>query len=598
MSRSESDHLEDFKQATLATARTIACDNEIALDFGADTRGNAHLPPPPPNCTEADITNIRATADEFSLRHRYHEPTIHRARSPRNLDAIEVFNQAETARINSIGIGRMAGLADNLDAKLECDCVRLGFHEQSQANQVSLPLALSLIIRERLTSRTLPPAAQATANLWRDFIETKALHTIDALTEVVTDQAAFAKRLMPIIKALGYEIESDLLPDDSSNSDEHSDPLEDDDLSADADSESSEYGQDDTAQDDKLQDLAQLTADSQVLENQDENEAEMPAGGLDKQGYILPDPEYKVFTTQFDETLSARELCTADELTKLNKILNAKLLGVENGITRLGNRLQRLLMARQLRSWHFDQEEGLLDTSRLASIVASPSNQLAFKEERETDFRNTIVTLLIDSSGSMRGRSIGIAAMCASILGRVLERCSVKVEILGFTTTAWRGGKSREKWLAEKKPARPGRLCDLRHVIYKSADENWRCGAPNLGLMMREELLKENIDGEALIWAHNRLVSREEQRKVLMVISDGLPVDNATLLVNPSSCLEDHLKYTINLIEEQSQIQLIAIGIGHDVTHHYQRAVTITDPEQLGGAIVDQLAELFEEEPN
>ena len=590
------DRLETFKQATLATARAIAGDHEIAIDFGSDTRGHAHLPPPPPHCTEADITKVRAAADEFSLRHRYHKQEIHRRRAPRSLDAMEIFNQAETARVNSIGCNRMAGLAANLEAKLEAHCEQLGFYQQSEPNPIALPLALALIIKERLTGRPLPPIAAGTANLWRTFIETSAKPLLDALPEVISDQGTFAERLMPLIQALGYEIEQDLPSDQSVSNDDDANTEEETSLGDEAQSDDFDASLEDAAADESSQGLAEAMADAELLEDQGTQETEMPAGGMDEAGRILPDPDYKIFTTEYDEVVMASDLCSPEELRALYEILKEKLKGLEQGTSQLANRLQRQLMAKQLRSWHFDQESGLLDTSRLAGIIANPSNQLVFKEERETDFRHTTVMLLIDSSGSMRGRAISIAAMCTSILGRVLERCSVKVEILGFTTTAWRGGKSREKWLAAGKPPRPGRLCDLRHVIYKSADDSWRRAAPNLGLMMREELLKENIDGEALIWAHNRLISREESRKILMVISDGLPVDNATLLVNPSNCLEDHLKYAIDLIEKQSPVELIAIGIGHDVTHHYQRAVTITEPEQLGGAMVNQLAALFAKE--
>jgi cobaltochelatase CobT len=278
----------------------------------------------------------------------------------------------------------------------------------------------------------------------------------------------------------------------------------------------------------------------------------------------------------------------------LRALLDQQLVSLQHATAKLANRLQRRLQAKQNRSWEFDLEEGILDSGRLASVVVDPSNPLVYKQEKETNFRDTVVTMLIDSSGSMRGRSITIAAMCADILGQTLERCAVKVEILGFTTRAWRGGQSREQWIQAGKPSNPGRLNDLRHIIYKGADDPWRRSRRNLGLMMREELLKENIDGEGLIWAHNRLVVRQEQRKVMMVISDGLPVDNSTLLVNPSNYLEQHLRYAIEMIETQSPVELIAIGIGHDVTHHYRRAVTITDAEQLGGAMTEQLASLFD----
>ncbi|MEC8809355.1 MAG: cobaltochelatase subunit CobT, partial [Pseudomonadota bacterium] len=321
---------------------------------------------------------------------------------------------------------------------------------------------------------------------------------------------------------------------------------------------------------------------------------EAPVPMPDDAGRIAVDFNYTSFTEKYDEITKAEELCDAEELTRLRRLLDQQLLTLHHATSKLANRLQRRLMAKQNRTWEFDLEEGILDAARLSQVIIDPMNPLAYKQEKEMKFRDTVVTLLIDSSGSMRGRSITIAAMCADIMGRTLERCSVRVEILGFTTRAWRGGQSREDWINANKPSNPGRLNDIRHIIYKSADDPWSRARRNLGLMMREELLKENIDGEALIWAHNRIVTRNEQRKVMMVISDGLPVDNSTLVVNPSNFLEQHLKYAIDMIENHSPVELVAIGIGHDVTHHYKRAVTITDAEQLGGAMTEQLAELFD----
>jgi len=343
--------------------------------------------------------------------------------------------------------------------------------------------------------------------------------------------------------------------------------------------------------------LVEMDADIDMDDLGAESDPDEAPPQLGESGRIRMDVNYRAFTTEFDEVVRAEELCEPEELIRLRALLDQQLVSLQHATSKLANRLQRKLMAKQNRTWEFDLEEGVLDASRLAQVIIDPMNPLAFKQEKEMKFRDTVVSMLIDSSGSMRGRSITIAAMCADILGRTLERCSVRVEILGFTTRAWRGGQSREKWIAEGKPPNPGRLNDLRHIVYKAADDPWQRTKRNLGLMMREELLKENIDGEALIWAHNRLVVRHEQRKVLMVISDGLPVDNSTLLVNPSNYLEQHLKYAIDMTENHSPVELIAIGIGHDVTHHYGRAVTITDAEQLGGAMTDQLAELFDIRP-
>ncbi|MEJ2130267.1 MAG: cobaltochelatase subunit CobT, partial [Gammaproteobacteria bacterium] len=343
--------------------------------------------------------------------------------------------------------------------------------------------------------------------------------------------------------------------------------------------------------------MVEMDADMDMSDSDAEADAdETPQQNQDDAGRIRVDVNYKAFTDEFDEVVDAVELVDSAELDRLRGLLDQQLRSLQHTTSKLANRLQRKLLAKQNRSWEFDLDEGLLDTARLASVVVDPLHPLAFKQEKQTEFRDTVVTMLIDSSGSMRGRSITIAAMCGDILGRTLERCSVKVEILGFTTRAWRGGQSREKWIMSGKPSNPGRLNDLRHIVYKAADEPWRRARRNLGLMMREELLKENIDGEALIWAHNRIVTRQEQRKILMVISDGLPVDNSTLLVNPSNYLEQHLKYAIDMIENYSSVELVAIGIGHDVTHHYRRAVTITDADQLGDAMTEQLASLFDVE--
>jgi cobaltochelatase CobT len=420
---------------------------------------------------------------------------------------------------------------------------------------------------------------------------------IEALREHVTDQDMFANLCRNIIADLGLPI--DLTdPNDGETNPEDMDTM---DQSEEADSEFSPedvvLDEDSAGEENSDGDATTVEMDAhadmdEAASESDPDEAPMPMP--DDAGRIPVENNYKPYTERFDEIIKAEDLCDPDELIRLRQLLDQQLLSLQHATSKLANRLQRRLMAKQNRTWEFDLEEGILDAARLTQVVVDPMNPLAYKQEKETKFRDTVVTLLIDSSGSMRGRSITIAAMCADIMGRTLERCSVRVEILGFTTRAWRGGESREAWINDNKPSNPGRLNDLRHIVYKSADDSWSRSRRNLGLMMREELLKENIDGEALIWAHNRVVTRPEQRKVMMVISDGLPVDNSTLLVNPSNFLEQHLKYAISMIEDHSPVELVAIGIGHDVTHHYKRAVTITDAEQLGGAMTDQLAQLFE----
>jgi cobaltochelatase CobT len=593
--------LEPFKRATIATMRALAENDELDVTFGHGTptaSGNRiRVPLPTIGCTEEQINVVRGVGDEFALRLRYHDDRLYKRRAPRSGPAEEMFRWVEDARIASIGSLRMEGVAKNLDASLEAQCKEAAFDTVTTETESPLSVAVGLLVREHLTGRKLPPTAENVVRHWREFVEARAGKDIEALKDFLLDQDRFAKASRDLLADLGFAHDFDEPPeldendqdtetvDESSESDSETSPEDvvlDDDSLGEEDAE----GETSAIQMEADMDLSDLGAES----DPDEAPNIMP----DDSGRIRMDVNYTAFDTEFDEVVRAEELCDPEELTRLRAMLDQQLVSLQHATSKLANRLQRRLLAKQNRSWEFDLEEGILDAARLAVVVADPMHPLAYKQEKETKFRDTVVTMLIDSSGSMRGRSITIAAMCADILGRTLERCSVKVEILGFTTRAWRGGQSRECWIQAGKPSNPGRLNDLRHIIYKAADDTWRRSRRNLGLMMREELLKENIDGEALIWAHNRIVVRQEQRRVLMVISDGLPVDNSTLLVNPSNYLEQHLKYAIDMIENHSPVELIAIGIGHDVTHHYRRAVTITDAEQLGGAMTEQLAALFD----
>lgn len=594
------DSSEAFKQVTLSTIRAIAGDEELDVAFTESSTlpasgGKIRVPIPAKDSSYEELCAARGIADEYALQHRYHAQPEQKQLVPAGSAAAEIFSAAENARIWSIGANKMAGVGHNLDAALEAKCIRYNYHNQKSKDPASLPFAVSLLIRERLTGRDLPPAAVATADQWRQYIERHAGKQLDELKPLMHQQEAYALHCRSIIQALGFGADMETPPDTSTNEDDTETASDD---TAGEDEGTSELQMDSDAGDaaEDLEAAAELSenADSLVEGEDEDSTKDNPQGGLNEQGYIQADPNYQVYTTKFDEVVSVADLCSPTEINQLYELLNQKLQSISKNTARLANRLQRQLLAKQVRSWLFDQDEGLLDTSRLAGIIANFNNTLVFKRESEANFRNTVVTLLIDSSGSMRGRSITIAAMCADILGRALERCSVKVEILGFTTCAWRGGQSREQWLADGKPRHPGRLNDVRYITYKTAEESFQRTRRNLGLMMREELLKENIDGEALIWAHNRLMQYREHRKILMVISDGLPVDNSTLLVNPPNCLEQHLKYAIKLIEEESAVELAAIGIGHDVTHHYSYAVTINDPEQLGGAMTEQLAGLFQ----
>ncbi len=600
MSEAESP-LEPFKRAMTATMRALAEDEELEVSFGPgapSVRGNRmRVPLPTIGCTETEINSVRGVGDQFALRLRHHDDALHARYTPQGGPAQEMFEWIEDARIASIGSMRMEGVAQNLDARLETQCQQAAFDTITAETEAPLSVAVGLLVRQELTGRELPPSAENVVRFWRDHIEAHAGEHIRALKDKVTDQAEFAMMCRSIIADLGLAADFDDQPEGENNQDE---------IETMDESENSEtdFSPEDVMLDDESMADENADGDATMVEmdadmDMDESGAEAdpdeaPVPMPDEAGRIAVDINYQAYCQDFDEMIRAEELCDAEEMARLRQLLDQQLVSLQHTTSKLANRLQRKLMAKQNRTWEFDLEEGVLDAARLTQVVVDPVNPLAYKQEKEMNFRDTVVTLLIDSSGSMRGRSITIAAMCADILGRTLERCSVRVEILGFTTRAWRGGQSREKWINDGKPLNPGRLNDLRHIVYKAADDTWARTRRNLGLMMREELLKENIDGEALIWAHNRIVTRTEQRKILMVISDGLPVDNSTLLVNPSNYLEQHLKYAIDMIENYSPVQLVAIGIGHDVTHHYMRAVTITDAEQLGGAMTEQLADLFD----
>ena len=596
-----SDALDIYKRATTATLRAIAENDDLEVTFGngvAGLRGNRiHMPLPQVGCAESELNAVRGVGDELALKLRHHDDATHARLRPRPGPAEEMFTWVEDARVASIGATRMEGVARNLEAALETMCEQIAFDTITAETEAPLGVALGLIVRERLTGRALPRSAESVARPWRNHVEERAGARIQSLRECMLDQREFANRCRAILKDLGFaaELEDPAdLEQDARKADEDRGPdaeFTPEDAALNEDSLGEEVG--DEVGESATTTEADLDFDPADLDADDDPQ-EAPRKVMDERGRIRVDVNYKPFSAAFDEVARAEDLCEPNELSRLRKLLDQQLLPLRHATAKLANRLQRKLLAKQNRAWAFDLDEGILDTSRLPQVVVDPMSPLAFKQEKQVDFRDTVVSLLIDSSGSMRGRSITIAAVCGDIIGRTLERCSVRVEILGFTTRAWRGGKSREAWINAGKPPNPGRLNDLRHIVYKAADDPWRHAKRNLGLMMREELLKENIDGEALVWAHNRLAARAEQRKVLMVISDGLPVDNSTLLVNPSSYLEQHLKYAIDTIERRSAVELIAIGIGHDVTHHYKRAVTITDAEQLGGALTDQLAALFD----
>jgi cobaltochelatase CobT len=595
---------ETFKRATAAALRAIAAGSEVQVSFhpGAAslTGRRARLPAPTRALPAAEMVKLRGVSDSLAVRLRHHDDAVHAARSPVQGVARDIYDALEQTRVEVLGGRAMPGVAANLTARLTEQCESEGLDRMTHQGQLPAPTAYGLLLRERMTGEPAPAAARGVLDMWKEGMPLAAVNALDELGRLRNDQAAFtraARRLLATLEMAEDEADPDTDNDDGTEDSEGDDSGEQEDAESQASTapeqaESMLAAQPDEQPGQTPRDEAEEADDDQPGEGDEEPGGPPQRREREEVGARAP---YRVFTTQFDEEISAEALCDPDELTRLRQQLDAQLHDLQGVVSRLANRLQRRLMAKQTRAWEFDLEEGLLDVTRLARIVANPTITLSYKRERETAFRDTVVSLLIDNSGSMRGRPITVAATCADILARTLERCGVKVEVLGFTTRAWKGGQSRERWSAEGKPRNPGRLNDLRHIIYKSADAPWRRSRRNLGLMLREGLLKENIDGEALAWAYRRLLRRPEQRRILMVISDGAPVDDSTLSVNQGTYLERHLREVITDIEARNTTELIAIGIGHDVTRYYRRAVTIVDAEELGGTMMQELTELFED---
>ena len=599
--------LDRFEQALTGASRALANEPEVEVAWSADAPAQAgknfRVPLPGRTLPREQATEARGFADSFALKLRHHDEALHTKGAPSEPIARACYDAIEQVRYEAIGTTRYAGIRDNLGSAVEMRTNADPIVRADEVNEVPLPTALSLMLREALTGEAIPERAQGAVEMVREDILAQIGTDMDDLAGVLDDQTAFQDLTLDMLRHLDLTLPDtpDATDAEDGDEDEGESPEQDEDTD-----EEDEGGAEPQASDmrsDVTDGEAEGDADQEV-----EGEQEMSDGDpSDEEGEgmqpvrpnrpwtEIPDGfDYKPYTDKFDEVVEAPELCDNEELDRLRQYLDSQLAGLQGVVTRLANRLQRRLMAQQNRSWDFDQEEGMLDAARLTRVVVSPGHALSYKIERDTEFKDTVVTLLIDNSGSMRGRPISIAAISADILARTLERCGVKTEILGFTTRAWKGGQSREAWLADGRPANPGRLNDLRHILYKQADEPWRRARRNLGLMMREGLLKENIDGEALLWAHDRLLRRPEDRRILMVISDGAPVDDSTLSVNQAGYLESHLRKVIDWIEKQSPVQLAAIGIGHDVTRYYRRSVTIMDVEQLGGTIIEQLADLFE----
>lgn len=588
------DSIDQFKRATAAAVKAIGHRREMEVAF---TRGGlalsgkrVQLPAPTADFSPQEKASLRGAADSAALRLRYHrvvagEEKLHDMNE-------KIFSTLEQARCEALGTGRMPGARRNVGAFLDEECRRKGLSGAKEKKDVPIAEALRLLAHEKLGGGAVPPNGAAAVALWRAEIEKNLAPYWPRLAVRLADQEAYAAECRRLLLALAPFVneedgEEKARKEDEKQAIEKKEPEKNEEEKQTARTKS----KGETAQEDEDGAPAEASADAGAEEETEEETRRAASASNDARG---PVTTYRIFTDTFDETVKAETLCSGEELSRLRKMLDRQMQPVQGAVIRLANKLQRLLLAQQLRAWDFDLEEGVIDAARLARIVVNPLEPLSYKMERETDFRDTVVGLLIDNSGSMRGRPMMLAAISADILARTLERCGVKTEVLGFTTRAWKGGRAREKWVADGKPPRPGRLNELRHVIYKQADAPWRRARNNLGLLLREGLLKENIDGEALLWAHERLVARPEDRRILMVISDGAPVDDSTQSVNPAGYLDAHLRSVIDWIEARSPVELVAIGIGHDVTRYYKRAVTITDPEQLGGTMTQQLAALFE----
>ncbi|MCD8571503.1 MAG: cobaltochelatase subunit CobT [Alphaproteobacteria bacterium] len=610
------ENFDQFKAVTSATLRAMALRKELEPSFSAGEppigqTGNLSAPRLPlPNfeMDAASVRLVRGCSDAYALKISGHNPTLHRQLCPRDAQASSAFEGMEQARIEALGMNAMTGVRENLEAVLEEKCRRRGYDHITNREQAGVGDALHILTRLALTGEPPPPSAQKLLDLWTPWIEERLGQPLEkALAgKDLANQKTFADISKQLIRALEMPIPEEGESDDKGLEQDEQDQEQtkenqespDQDDSQDDSAFPGSIGAEDGESGDSDEESFDAGYEEMLNDMSGEGEGDMPSPPRpnDPHGFIAGrEGSYHVYTTQFDEEIGAAELADTFEMARLREVLDKQLASHQAIITKLANRLQRKLMAQQMRSWQFDLEEGILDPSRLTRIITDPSASLPFKQEKETAFRDTVVTLLIDNSGSMRGRPIAIAAMTTDIVARTLERCGVKIEILGFTTRAWKGGKSRDLWMENGRPETPGRLNDVRHIIYKAADEPWRRTRKNIGLMLKEGILKENIDGEALVWAHNRLAARGEARKILLVISDGAPVDDSTLSANPANLLELDLRNVINWIETRSKIELTAIGIGHDVTRYYKKAITIQDADGLAQALVTQLGGLFEE---
>jgi len=593
MSTKENNLKEKFKIALTSTAKVIADDFDVKKTNSEEKKIKEFNFLEIDNLTSpADFIRLRAETDSSALKKKFCNETIYKKNLPSNTSSRSLYNIAEKIRYETLGGKMLKGIEKNFQENYHQIINRKRKDQLKTKEDVSVSEAFELYMLKNFHKIKLNPLTTKMLNFWeKDFEEPIEKHQ-EFLLKNLEDQNIYSSKFSEILEEMDIfqsedederkEENQDQGQDNPSNEDENNDKEDNKDEKDENVSEASldaDFSVDEFNFDEQL-------SDTESDEQSSEQVAQKKIDNINL--------DYKIFTTQFDEVVKAENLENADEATKLRKNLDQQLIGFQDIITKLANKLQRQLLAKQNRAWEFDLEEGLLDSSKLPRIIMDPYNSLSFKKEKDLDFKDTVVTLLIDNSGSMRGRPITIAAICADILSRTLERCSVKVEILGFTTKNWKGGQSRELWTKNSKPKTPGRLNDLRHIIYKGADTHWRQAKNNLGLMLKEGLLKENIDGEAISWAYNRIKKRKEERKILMVISDGAPVDDSTLSVNSGDFLEKHLKKIVKFIENKSDIEVLAIGIGHDVSRYYNKAIKITDVNELGDVMISQLSSLFE----
>jgi len=588
---------ERFKSAVSSAVKAISENFDLEIKFGNNItpkKNTLNLPEIIKLKNLQDFTNLRAFADSEALKIRYTNEKIYKENEPDRPMAKSLYAIAEKIRYEKIGSEKLKGVKNNITECYQSKFKGKKTEETKTGSDVPITEAFELYLRSHFFTIKQNQITREKLSHWKNLFNKNLKSNLVELEKCIEDQKKFSQIVTNLIQKLNFD-DSDTKEKKEENKTEENDPNSEDSSNEDDSSEKNEDNQENTASLSVADENVNSINEDEDINDKETKEIEGDPSFQRKSSKKFLKSKYKIFTNEYDEIKEAKELETEDEILRLRKSLDQQLTALQNIIAKLANKLQRQLLAKQNRSWNFDLEEGLLDSSKLSRIIIDPFHPLSYKMEKKTEFKDTVVTLLIDNSGSMRGRPISVAAICADILSRTLERCSVKVEILGFTTKNWKGGKSREKWNLNNKPVNPGRLNDLRHIIYKSADVPWRQSKKNLGLMLKEGLLKENIDGEALLWAFKRLAKRKEERKILMIISDGAPVDDSTLSVNSGDYLEKHLKQTVKWIEENSSIEILAVGIGHDVTRYYKKAIKIADVQELGDVMINQLTKLFSE---